>query len=166
MCCLSKSLANCTFCIVKQSFFTEGYFSWQIPNGTLDTEQGTNVVKKYPSNPSYNMTFVIESCEFDDISVVELTSCSQMATFFHCFFANLYNFNETGLNYNMTTESNLESAFSDQTTNDATEFVTDATEIDNSTNDLEFESATDFTNIEYVEDIMNFTDENDGNVVI
>lgn len=164
MCCLSKSLVNCTFCIVKQQFFTEGYFYWQVTNGTLDTERALNVVKKYTSHPSLNMTLVIKSCELNYISLNELTSCSQMAAFFHCFFTNLYKYNETVINLSTSTEPNFDSTFSDQTSNDATESVTDVTDTENLADDLNLdktESVTDFKNDANVEDVTNVTNIDD-----
>lgn len=131
--------------------FTEGFFSGRISNGKMDTEHAMDIVKKYESNPAFNMKLVINACEVDGISVNDLIACPQVAAFFNCFFVHLYKYNETfGSSSNVEANSQIE--FSTYSV-DVVESDTDVTDIEHSTNIEEFENE---TTAQIDEDVDNF----------
>lgn len=129
----------------------------------MDTNRATNIAKKYESNPSLNMTVVINSCAVNGTSVYDLTSCPQMASFFQCFFTNLYNYNQTVTGYSTSTEVNSQTVIS-EISDDEFEYVTNMTDILNLTDGTELESVTNVFSDENIEDVTSVTVSDDENV--
>lgn len=86
-----------------------------------------------------------------------------MASFFQCFFTNLYNYNQTVTGYSTSTEVNSQTVIS-EISDDEFEYVTDMTDILNLTDGTELESVTNVFSDENIEDVTSVTVSDDENV--